>query len=65
METGTLWEKKTITVFGRRFKFQIEAGRENRREKPLGKVGGKEQCQLVNILTGHLYKVYVYIIWKA
>ena len=43
--------ENTNTVFGRRFKFQIEAGRENWREKRLSNVGGKEQCQLVNIHT--------------
>jgi hypothetical protein len=45
----------TITVFGRRFEFQIEADKENWREKRLGKVGGKEQGQLVNILPGQVY----------
>ena len=54
VETCTSWGN-TIPVFGRRFEFQIEAGKENWREKRLGKVGGKEQCQLVNILPGQVY----------
>ena len=51
----TLLGGKHNHIICRRFEFQIEAGRENWREKRLGKVGGKEQCQLVNILPGQLY----------